>query len=181
MNASPKLSLAKETLQSLATHSLPNPENLMLMQIHETDSLFVFPQENLPDTTLPVGFASISKRYFYHTPPTYDEIEYAINDIEDQIETLAPRLRNLPLVVISDTPFIHEIARLCSLAAAQPMILSQEALEFLFGQYAEIAMGRPPRAHEPDISPVFYAQLLILREYLHHLSIEQLLIFQSAK
>ena len=61
------------------------------------------------------------------------------------------------------------------------MVLSRDALEYVFGQYAEIAMGRPPRPHESDISPRFYAQMLILREYLHHLGFEQVTVIEQVK
>lgn len=57
--------------------------------------------------------------------------------------------------------------------------LSRDVLETLFGQYAEISMGRPARGQEAEASPIFYAQLLILREYLHHLKFDAIHIIDA--
>ena len=41
------------------------------MRIDEGTSSFCFKHSDTVTVTLPVGFVSISDRYFKHTPPTY--------------------------------------------------------------------------------------------------------------
>jgi len=149
----------------------------IFMQIRESESSF-----SLKDSvtiTLPVGFEAIAERYFKHTPPTYNEVEYAINFIEDEIEKVAPEIVRRGYQLVTDTPFIRDIAKLCGVEPSEEMVLSRDTHEHVFGQYAEIAMGRPPRPHEADISPRFYAQMLILREYLHHLLFENVTVIRK--
>jgi len=157
------------------------PPNAIFLQIHERESSFYFKNSDTITITLPVGFEAISERYFKHTPPTYDEVEYAINFIEDEIEKVAPKIARKGFHLVTDTPYIRNVAQLCGVETSPEMVLSRDALEYVFGQYAEIAMGRPPRPHESDISPRFYAQMLILREYLHHLGFEQVTVIEQVK
>jgi len=155
--------------------------NTVFMQIHASETSFCLKSSGTVTLTLPLGFAAIGNRYFKHTPPTYDEVEYAINFIEDEIEKIAPMIPRSGCHLVTDTPFVRDIAKLCGVDTAQEMLLSRDTLEFVFGQYAEIAMGRPPRPHESDISPRFYAQLLILREYLHHLLFDHVTVIAPMK
>lgn len=141
----------------------------VLMQIGETESQFSFVDHTLNVMTLPIGYRGISERYFKHTPPTYDEIEYAINDIEDEIERVAKHIPHDGYHLVTDTAYIKTIAKLTRFDDTVPTMLSRDEMERLFGEYAEIVTGRPARSYEPDISPLFYAQLLIFREYMHHL------------
>jgi len=147
----------------------------ILMRINETESSFLLSQ-NQSLITLPVGFELISSRYFKHTPPTYDDIEYAINYIEDEIEKIVPKIPVEGFSLTTDIDFIRHIAILSGLNDCVEINFKRDDLEYLFGQYAEIAMGRPPRPHEPDISPKFYAQLLIFREFMHHLKFDHVVI-----
>ena len=80
-----------------------------------------------------------------------------INFIEDEIEKIAPMIPRSGCHLVTDTSFVRNIAQLCGVETSQEMLLSRDTLESVFGQYAEIAMGRPPLPHESDISPRFYA------------------------
>jgi len=147
----------------------------IIMRIDETDSSFLL-SHTQSLITLPVGFEFISTRYFKHTPPTYDDIEYAINYIEDEIEKVVPNIPVDGFRLITDMDFIRHLAILSGLKDSEEIYFKRDDLEFLFGQYAEIAVGRRPCPHEPDISPRFYAQLLILREFMHHLKFDHVVI-----
>ena len=155
-----------------------NPQDdtqTIFMSINENTSSFHIKQADA-DITLPVGFEMISNKYFKHTPPTYDDIEYAINYIEDEIEKVVPLIRADNTTLVSNNSFIRTFALLSGAQDAAEVLLQRDDLEYLFGQYAEIAMGRPPRPHETDISPLFYAKLLIFREFMHHLKFDHILI-----
>lgn len=157
-------------------HQLHAVVGSILMSINSSDSFFLYITDGEEQLiSLPVGYADISARFFKHTPPTPDDIEYAINYIEDEIERIVPRIPKQYLLCSTDD-FIRQIAVLCGIENMPAMILPRDQLEDLFGQYAEVSMGRPPRKHETDISPQFYAKLLILREFMHHLKFPELKI-----
>lgn len=150
----------------------------VLMLIDKSESFFYLNDESEQLISLQVGYEDISNRFFKHTPPTPDDIEYAINYIEDEIERVVPRIpTNYALYNAND--FIRQIASLCGIKTSSSMILTRDQLEYLFGQYAEISMGRPARSNEADISPLFYAQLLIFREFMHHLKFSSLTIIEA--
>ncbi|WP_165313575.1 hypothetical protein [Vibrio ziniensis] len=153
----------------------PDSSRTILMRINETESSF-FLSNNQTIISLPVGFDLISTRYFKHTPPTYDDIEYAINYIEDEIEKVVPQIASNGFTLITDMGFIRQIAILSGLTDSSEIHFKRDDLEYIFGQYAEIAMGRHPYPHESDISPKFYAQLLIFREFMHHLKFDYVTI-----
>ncbi len=161
--------------------------NRVRMTIGAQESQFVIGgRDNV--ITLPVGYELISSRYFRHSPPTYDDIEYAINYIEDEIERVAKDIPYDGYSLETDVGFIRNLARLSLsvpglngdddsiTAAEQPQRFYRDDLERLFGRYAEIAAGRPAQSDEPDTSSVFFAQLLIFREYMHHLKFGYILI-----
>jgi hypothetical protein len=158
-----------ETMKSTFEKLVIDFPNQVFMDIGKNHSTFIFKPNEIQVIELPIGFDFISTRYFKHTPPTYDEIEYAINHVEDEIEKVARSIPSDNHQLVTNTAYIRHITHLCGVAHSNAMPLSRAALEALFGQYAEIAMGRPSRANEADISPRFYAQLLILREVMHHL------------
>ena len=155
-------------------------QNQIMMDIGDSESLFSFWQDNtLTQVVLPIGFAAIAERHFPHTPPTYDDIEYAINDIEDEIEKVASLIPHQDYQLVTQNEYIRQLALACFVQESPTMLLSRTALERLFGEYAEIVTGRPPRDYEPDISPLFYAKLLIFREYFHHLKFTEVTILPS--
>ncbi len=167
----------KERIES---YSKANPDSVF-MQIDENETSFFQSGGVIHNLSMPVGYVHISDRYFKHSPPTYDDIEYAINTIEDEIEKIAPQILNSSSRLVTDSSFIRDIARLSGVESSPKMQLSRRDLEYLFGQYAEIAMGRPPRPDETDTSPQFYAKLLIFREIMHHLKFEDIWILEEPK
>lgn len=151
------MSNLNEQLKSLFMSIESIQPNTVFMQIRENESVFCFKKNDVIFVTIPVGFELISSRYFKHTPPTYDDIEYAINYIEDEIEKVVPMIPMNGHHLVTNVSFVREIAHLCGIEYKQEMNLLRDDLEYLFGQYAEITMGRPPKAHETDISQRFYA------------------------
>lgn len=170
-----------EQIKSLFLNIASIEPNTVFMQIRENESIFWFKKNDPIFVTIPVGFELISSRYFKHTPPNYDDIEYAINFIEDEIEKVVPIIPMNEHHLVTNTSFIREIAHLCGIEYKHEMKLSRDELEHLFGQYAEIAMGRQPGPNETDISQRFYAQLLIFREFMHHLRFEEITVIDRVK
>lgn len=157
---------------AILSHHTEN-DAVVCLTIDENESLFELRDGLQTEISIPVGFKNISDRYFKHTPPTPAEIEYAINEIEDEIEKIVPKLAGYETIYNRDDFIIH-LAQLSQVDDAPVMVLSRDRLESVFGQYAEISMGRPPSLAESDISPLFYAQILLIREFMHHLKFNQL-------
>ena len=152
---------------------------VVFLTIDENESLFELRDGLQTEISIPVGFKNISDRYFKHTPPTPAEIEYAINEIEDEIEKIVPKLAGYETIYNRDDFIIH-LAQLSKVDDAPVMAFARDRLESVFGQYAEISMGRPPSSVESDVSPLFYAQILLIREFMHHLKFNQLNVIHEA-
>ncbi len=128
---------------------------------------------------LPLGSEKTSKEFFKHTPPSPDEIEYAINFIEDNI---VPLKKILPSnsELYSFSPVMQEI-----ILQANKNILSQEKIlpikdmEDIFSRLAIIISGRPYSTDTLPESTSFAASLLILREFMHHLGFQNIIIKKS--
>jgi hypothetical protein len=164
--------LINQQVDSILNHHASNSA-VVLLTIDENESLFELRSDVQAVVSIPVGYKNISDRYFKHTPPTPAEIEYAINEIEDEIEKIVPKLAGYQHVYNRDD-FIIRLAHLSKVDDALVMAFSRDRLESVFGQYAEISMGRPPSSTESDVSPLFYAQILLIREFMHHLKFDQL-------
>lgn len=106
---------------------------------------------------LPIGYADIAARYYKHTPPSYDDVEYAINTLEDEIEKIVSRVPQSDVVFVSQDDFVRELAELCGVANAAQRVIPRDTLEQLFGGFAEVSMGRPPSLQEQGRSNHFYA------------------------
>lgn len=119
------------------------------------------------------GPSSIAQQFFRHTPPTPDELEYAINTVEDGYEQLFKHIEHSSVLVTAD-PAIRHICELCGLSGEDPLVLSRERMESLFGQFAEVMLGRFNAFAEDDLSVLRYAQLLVLRECMYHLKFEKI-------
>ena len=152
----------------------------VVMSIGDDETEFLFTaQDKATRIVIPVGYQLVAKRFFTQEPPTADELEYAINYIEDEIMKVAANIPHLGVEWVTNLAFVRSFAMQCFVKEAETLVLNRVDLERLFGEYAEIITGRPPRSYEPDISPVFYAQLLIFREYFHHLKFERITIISK--
>ncbi|WP_052074770.1 hypothetical protein [Shewanella mangrovi] len=154
-------------LMKIQQTAAPQADTLVSIEAEQTHFYIAARQQRV---ILPVGYQLVAQRFFQHTPPTPDDLEYAINYIEDEIERAIPAIGRIELLA-SQTPYLRKIAELAGVSVSPLMELPRQQMERLFGFYAEISQGRPPLPSEPDVSPEFYAKLLILREYMHHLKV----------
>ncbi len=122
--------------------------------------------------TLNIGPKNIATRYFKHDIPSPYEVEMAIIEIEDTIEAIAHTwhryVANCTVnLVASKTQFADLIA---ISKIDNTLIVSQ--LEYTFNRLADVIAGSPKRLNELKIDAQFISLVLILRELMHHLSIE---------
>jgi exopolyphosphatase/pppGpp-phosphohydrolase len=121
---------------------------------------------------IPLGCAATGPLSFRHDPPTPLELETAIAVVEDAVMPLARRLpRPSTLVGVGE-----------ALRALPPALGTSESaialadVEQLFQQLAGVAEGRPVASSGLPAGRTFAATLLILREFMHHLGFDSIVI-----
>lgn len=117
--------------------------------------------------SLPLGSTSLPLR---RTPPTPYELELAIAEIED-------------VLMYENPPLPHGAA--LHLTSQQPLAailgaheLQRADIERAFGQLAAQLEGDPLAAGHFPLEPAFVAELLILREWMHHLDAPEVTLQQ---
>ena len=128
---------------------------------------------------LTLGSQLTSLAYFRHTPPTPAELENAIMVVEDELMRVRHDIPSGARVSSSDND-IRAIARLAGVAENEQMPLSVEAVERTFDRLALVINGRPASFEGIPEGNDFAATLLILREFMHHLQFEEIVV-QGAK
>ena len=120
--------------------------------------------------TLLIGWRTISRDYFRKDPPTPLDLENAIAAIEDEIERTHKTVdRGLGVVTTEET--IRDIALASGVPAGPEVVLPIEAVERTYARMAG-------RAGLPG-DPRFAATVLLLRELMHHLDIERVIVRAS--
>jgi len=109
---------------------------------------------------------------FNEEPPPPEEIEKAINIIEDEL-MLAVRVLQPNTDLCSKDIFLKTIIDLAYTSASNKN-LSRVAMEALFTRFAVISMGRSPQTDVIPVDAPFSANMLILREIMHHLKFESI-------
>jgi hypothetical protein len=147
---------------------LNGAEHVRILQMNEDSLRFVFMQhaKQTDELILELGFKKISQTYFKHTIPTVDEIEYAINFIEDELMRYKKLSSKDEVLVCTDRVLTDIISKTTGYKAN----FTREEIETLFSRYASVSMGEPLSRSALNINADDYALVLILREIMHHLN-----------
>lgn len=134
---------------------------------HSTELVF----GNAEPVSLPVGALGLTENVLRHEPPTPVELERGIDLLEDALgaSRLAHEERG-PLLVADAL-----LRRLPGLEA-QGADLSREDVEALFQKLASRALGTPVAHAQLPPEREVAAALLILRECMHHLGFERVVV-----
>ena len=149
------------------------------MHIGETKTTFRVPGTGgQPDIThaVAVGFRSTAVAYFLHSPPTPGEMERAIEAVEDIVMPLHLLVSPDDGPLVTSDASIRQIALLAGIADDGAISLGLGALERVFNNLASVVMGSPAASAGIPEGPDFAATLLILRECLHHLAFEAVIV-----
>lgn len=147
------------------------PENPVIsIEGFQTVLLTTDKEANTICISLNIGTITIGA-LFHHEPPTPEEIETAINIIEDELMLAVPLLQHETVLTCKDA-FVQTIFGLAGNNSSNT--LSIKAMEELFSRFAYIAMGHSPQTDIIPLDANFAANFLILREIMHHLKFEQL-------
>ena len=124
---------------------------------------------------LPLGTASLARQWMRHTPPTPLDIEHAIEQTEDVVMPLAAKLARTEQLQLSGS---GAALILRAVGAAPDAVLhwSLDEVEDLFNRIAMVSQGRPSGQEALPTAPEFYAAMVILRECLHHLRFDGVML-----
>lgn len=117
---------------------------------------------------LPFGLDAMTPGPFRRDPPSAIELEQAIMVVEDVLMPLAAQIPpHQQLTLHSPVPLAEALGG---------HELSREGVERLFGQFAAMVEGDPLAAAHLPKARHFAATLLILREWMHHLDAQRVVL-----
>jgi exopolyphosphatase/pppGpp-phosphohydrolase len=148
---------------------------LTLLHIGSEHTILASGNELPVVTFLNVGAEKTGSKFFRHTPPTPDEIEYAINEIENEIQRMHDLVTTGSELYTKDRS-VGEIAHLAGVDSGDEIVLSRNAMEALFSRVAALSLGRSPALDDVKVDAVFVSRLLILREVMFHLDFQNIII-----
>ncbi|HED1420155.1 TPA: hypothetical protein R4S64_002155 [Kluyvera georgiana] len=122
-----------------------------------------------PDILLPVGYSSVTGKFFHHNIPTPYDIEMAIAVIEDIIQA-ATGLHAVAETVHCSDDYLKEISRI----TGERNPLEQSDIEYVFNRVADVVSGSPKHEGEFPDEKNFISYLIIVRELSHHLNIQRI-------
>ncbi|AZP12101.1 hypothetical protein [Undibacterium parvum] len=132
-----------------------------------------------PETQiLALGAQRSAREYFRLTPPGRQEFELAIERVEDEI-IRASKLLPLHAKLYSSDQLVRQIALLAGVPDSAFMLLDLETMERCFSRLAAVIQGQPATHEGIPLDNNFAATLLILREFMHHLSFSSICILRG--
>ncbi|MEN3758389.1 hypothetical protein ABDZ57_16360 [Aeromonas veronii] len=151
----------------------PVPEMMtLLLEIGEQSSQLWLSQPDAAPSHYPLAFGThaIQPGPFRNAPPTPLELERAIMVVEDELMRIAPQIPPGLQLTLRSQPSLAE--------ALRDNQLDRDLVEQAFSQLAAMAEGDPLAANQLPRDEHFAAVLLIVREWLHHLASESVLIVE---
>jgi hypothetical protein len=113
---------------------------------------------------LTMGSRKTASDWLRHSPPTPLEMEQAIAAVEEQVMPLRAMVPDGSALYMPDAA----LSGMQALTGTSGAPLSIEGLEWLFNRLAGVSMGTPVSQEPLPLDGGFYATVLILREFMHH-------------
>ena len=107
-----------------------------------------------------------------HEPPLPIELEHAIELTEDVVTPLAAQFAGSVELVLMDLG-ASLIRRGLEDTGIAPTVLTLDEVEALFNRLVAVSFGRPASQEALPTDARFFAALLMLREFMHHLNFEK--------
>jgi hypothetical protein len=148
---------------------------ITLLNISENELCLLSVSEGkLQEWTIMIGPKQVSV-HFRHHPPTPSELEYAINDVEDAVVPLSKKIPD-GTQLVSFNQNLYDLAKVWDNTIKRPCRMTTDNVESIFTRWGFIVSGRPSSTDSLPEDPVFAAYLLLLREVLHHLKFNSIII-----
>lgn len=169
---------ARLNYSAIARAKQPKGHRVTLLRIG-AEHAQVFAGDGIePETTLSlqIGARRIARDCLRHTPPTETDLEAAIAAIEDELATAWPLLQQ-PSILYTTNAAIGEIALLAGAGSGAEIVLARDAVEQTFEGLVSAALGSRPGLRQAfSDEGDFAATLIILREFLHHMQFESIIV-----
>lgn len=171
----------KQTIEQLyiscrekASEMLP----LAILHIPDDFTIIASGQEATPENIwlLEIRSEKTSEEFFRHNPPTPDEVEEAIQTVEDEVIMLSKLLPACSALYTTDTAIRQIALQKDNAENTTEIVLFRPDMEQIFGRLAAIISGRPASSDTLPIDNAFAATLLILREVMFHLKFTEIKI-----
>jgi hypothetical protein len=162
-----------EPLRRYASIRSGMPDGMPVTALHVgLEQTIVVSGENVASatiTTLDIGSRKTAFDYFKHIPLTPSDMEYAIMNVEDEVARAQAKIIKNSTLFTNDAA-IGEIARVAGLGNQSVMHFGISEVETTFDRLVSVLHGRPASIEKLPESPEFAATLLILREFMHHMT-----------
>ncbi len=140
-------------------------------------SIILSSNDGLVTEKLPLGYDDIVEKCFVDFPPNYSQVDDAINLTEEVLEKYQDKWGNEKTLFCKDI-IAKEVIDLAynTLETEEQIKAPAKEIEHVFNRFADIVKGLPASM---DVIPdrlSFSAYLLILREVLHHMHFDELVI-----
>ncbi|MBF7953993.1 hypothetical protein [Rahnella victoriana] len=154
---------------------MTTPAVLLHISSEETQVIVRSDDNEDKSLLLTLGSQLTSVGYFRHSPPTPDEMETAIMVVEDEVIRIRHDIPPDAKLFSTDND-IRALARIAGEAENEIMTLSLDAVERTFDRLALVINGRPAHFEGIPDGNDFAATLLILREFMHHLQFDEIVV-----
>lgn len=129
---------------------------------------------------LPLSVDALVRQSLRHEPPLPIELEHAIELTEDAVMPLAAQFAGgsgLTLQGLGASLIVNALET----SGVMQAVLTLDEVEALFNRLIAVSQGRPTSQEKLPTDTLFFASLLILREFMHHLRFQEvnLLIAQE--
>lgn len=121
---------------------------------------------------VPLSADALVRQCLRHEPPWPIELEHAIELTEDAVMPLAAQFAGSAGLILQGVGAALIAHRLASAGIAQTA-LNLDEVEALFNRLVSVSQGRPPAQETLPTDARFFAAMLILREFMHHLNFAQ--------
>lgn len=142
-----------------------------LTRISFDDNRTVLSDGSSPDVLLNIAAINIATRLFRHDPPAPREVEQAIEWTEDALTTTGMKQNVRGNLLIDDPRLLKKLG-----LYAEGERMTRNQLEARFQRLASISLGHPRTLDDPSPEPMAFAMLVILRECMHHLGYDGLVL-----
>ena len=145
------------------------------LEFGDTASAVAVGARSEPDRVirLDLGVGDLARRHFQAPRPGERAIEAAIAEVEERIMPLRPLVPRDSRCATAD-PRVMRIVEALGVARGAGACLGTDAVEQGFNRWVSIALGRPATQDTIPLDPDFAASLLVLREWLHHFSFDNI-------
>jgi hypothetical protein len=145
------------------------------LELGDTASAVALGASSAPERVirLDLGVVELARRHFHAPRPGESAIEAAIAEVEELIMPLRPLVPRDSRCVTAD-PRVIRIAEALGVTRGAGACLGTDAVEHGFNRWVSIALGRPATQDTIPLDADFAASLLVLREWLHHLSFDNI-------